>query len=112
MQQTRPPLKSLDEALAQLLAFARPLDATETISTFDADGCVLARDVVSALRVPPQDNSAMDGYAVRCADVRQPDSVLGVRREGVLSHPNPHPQPRSRVGLEPATMRCALQVDR
>jgi molybdopterin molybdotransferase len=31
---------------------------------------VLAQDVVSALQVPPNDNSSMDGYAVRCADVR------------------------------------------
>lgn len=78
MVQTRPALKPLDEALAQLLALAHPLGATELLSTFDADNRVLARDVVSALRVPPQDNSAMDGYAARCADVRQPGTVLEV----------------------------------
>jgi molybdopterin molybdotransferase len=65
----RAPLKSLDEALTELLAKARPLDVKEQVSTFDADGRVLAEDAVSALQVPPQDNSAMDGYALRCADV-------------------------------------------
>ena len=63
------PLKSLDEAMAELLGHAQPALAMEWVSTFDADGRVLAQDVVSALQVPPQDNSSMDGYAVRCADV-------------------------------------------
>ena len=58
----------LDEALAILLGKAAPALSTERVSTFDADGRVLAEDVVSALTVPPRDNSAMDGYAVRAAD--------------------------------------------
>ena len=72
------PLKSLDEALAELLAQALPLPETERISTFDADGRVLAEDAVSALQVPPADNSAMDGYALRCADVPAVGRVLPV----------------------------------
>jgi molybdopterin molybdotransferase len=59
----------LAEALAQLLAAATPLRATEDLPTLEAHGRVLAQDVVSALHVPPQDNSSMDGYAVRAADV-------------------------------------------
>lgn len=62
------PLKPLDEALAQLLAQALPLPGSDTLATLDADGRVLAQDCVSALQVPPQDNSAMDGYALRQAD--------------------------------------------
>ena len=72
MNAPRPPrksLKSLDIALAELLGFAHVLPAVESVSTFDADGRVLAQDLVSALHVPPQDNSSMDGYAVRCTDV-------------------------------------------
>ena len=72
----RAPLKPLDEALAQLLAAVVPLDAVEHVATLDADGRVLAQDVVSALHVPPQDNSSMDGYALRCADVPQAGTVL------------------------------------
>ncbi len=63
------PMKSLDDALAQLLAQAAAPDGVEQVATFDADGRVLAQDLVSQLQVPPQDNSSMDGYAVRCADL-------------------------------------------
>ncbi len=66
---TRPPLKTLADALEQLLAQAAPLSGAETVSTFDADGRVLAHNLVSALQVPSFDNSAMDGYAMRAADV-------------------------------------------
>ena len=67
----RPPLLALDAALAQLLATV-PATAQrqELLATLDADGRVLAQDVVSHLEVPPQDNSSMDGYALRCADVQ------------------------------------------
>ena len=72
------PLKPLDEALTDLLAQAQPLPGTDTVTTFDADGRVLAQSCVSALQVPPQDNSSMDGYAVRCADVAAAGVVLPV----------------------------------
>ncbi len=68
----RVPLLSLAEALAQLLATVLPLSVVEELATLDADGRVLGADVVSALHVPPQDNSSMDGYAVRTADVTAP----------------------------------------
>jgi molybdopterin molybdotransferase len=66
---TRAPLLSLDDALQRLLASASPLLTAEHVPVGEADGRVLAQDVVSALHVPPQDNSAMDGYALRCGDV-------------------------------------------
>jgi len=72
------PLKPLDEALAQLMQGAEALTEQEVLSTFDADGRVLAQDIVSVLQVPPQDNSSMDGYAVRCADLSQGTRVLPV----------------------------------
>ena len=76
------PLRSLDEALAELLGHARPLDGqawpVETVSTFDADGRLLAADILSPLHVPPHDNSAMDGYAVRLDDVPQSGTPLPV----------------------------------
>lgn len=65
----RPSMKPLDDALAELLGHATLLAGTEQVATLDADGRVLAQDIVSGLQVPPQDNSAMDGYAVRCADL-------------------------------------------
>ena len=78
MTASRPPLKSLDDALVELLGFAAVLQGVESISTFEADGRVLAQDIVAALHVPPQDNSSMDGYAVRCADVLQAQGVVQV----------------------------------
>jgi molybdopterin molybdotransferase len=69
------PLLSLDEALARLVAGAVPhrIAQTETVSTFDALGRVLAgRRVMSTLDVPPADNTSMDGYALRAADVPAP----------------------------------------
>lgn len=74
----RPPMKSLDEALAELLARALPLPGFEAVSTFEADGRVLAQDLVSSLDVPAHDNSSMDGYAVRCADWSSAATVLQV----------------------------------
>jgi len=62
-------MRSLDDALAELLGHAAPLEGIENVSTFDADGRVLARDLISALQVPPQDNSSMDGYAVRTSEI-------------------------------------------
>ncbi|WP_310626704.1 gephyrin-like molybdotransferase Glp [Limnohabitans sp.] len=75
---TRTALLSLDDALPQLLAQARALTDSQWVSTFEADGRVLAQDVASALQVPPQDNSSMDGYAVRVADCVQAGAVLCV----------------------------------
>ncbi|HSH08263.1 MAG TPA: gephyrin-like molybdotransferase Glp [Burkholderiales bacterium] len=71
-------LLSVDEALAVLLEGARPLEEIETLPTLEATGRVLARAQTSAMDVPPMDNSAMDGYAVRRADVAAPDTRLRV----------------------------------
>lgn len=75
---TRPPLKPLDEALSELLGFAQPLIQTESVSTFDADGRVLAQDLSASLNVPAHDNSSMDGYALRCADWQDATTLLEV----------------------------------
>src|SRR3990167_6518393 len=76
----RAPRKPLDLALAELLARAAPLPGGELVSTFDADGRVLAQDLVSSLDVPAHDNSSMDGYAVRCADWASAAGVLQVNQ--------------------------------
>ena len=78
MTPVRAPLKPLDIALAELLAQVSTLHGVEEVSTFDADGRVLAQNILSSLHVPPQDNSAMDGYAMRCVDVPAAGAVLQV----------------------------------
>ena len=61
-------LHSVEEARAAILgAIAGPL-AEESVAIDAALGRVLAQDVVAAVTLPPWDNSAMDGYAVRAAD--------------------------------------------
>ncbi|HEU4989274.1 MAG TPA: gephyrin-like molybdotransferase Glp [Gemmatimonadaceae bacterium] len=57
------------EAAARIATAVSPLDA-ERVPIADALGRVLGADVVSAVDLPPWDNSSMDGYAVRAADVR------------------------------------------
>jgi molybdopterin molybdotransferase len=74
----RAPLLPTADALAALLAAAVPLVETESVSTLDALGRVLAADIASELDVPPADTSAMDGYAVRVADLTHGDRRLPV----------------------------------
>ena len=76
----RQPLKPLDQALAELLTHAVALADVQTVSTFDADGRVLAQDLLASLDVPAHDNSSMDGYALRCADWLGPDTALQVNQ--------------------------------
>ncbi len=61
-------LLSIEEALAFVTTHCPPLPATDVLLR-DALGCVLADDVVSPEPVPPFPNTAMDGFAVRAADV-------------------------------------------
>jgi len=60
---------SFEEARTSLIAAAQPLQRGECVDTLHAAGRVLAEEVLASLNVPPADNSAMDGYAVRAADV-------------------------------------------
>lgn len=89
MSPSKRPLLSLDEALERLTAGARPHVLTESqrVSTFDALGRVLAEAVCSTVDVPPADNSSMDGYALRCADVPQAGVVLPVSQRIPAGHP-------------------------
>lgn len=69
------PLRPLEQALADLLAQAEPRLPAQSVSTFEADGRILAQDLVSPLNVPGHDSSAMDGYALRLADLRAGDEL-------------------------------------
>ncbi|WP_137938708.1 gephyrin-like molybdotransferase Glp [Chitinivorax sp. B] len=64
-----PTFLTVDEALDTLLASARPIQVVESIPLQLAIQRVLARDQISPLDVPPHDNSAMDGFAVRMSDL-------------------------------------------
>lgn len=69
---------SYEEALEHLLAAATPVAETRMLPLAAVRGRFLAEAVVSSITVPPLDNSAMDGYAVRCADIPQAGVSLPV----------------------------------
>ena len=64
-----PNMLSFDEAYEKLLGFVRPVREVEEVDTMFAAGRVLAVDQHSTINQPPMDNSGMDGYALRAADV-------------------------------------------
>jgi molybdopterin molybdotransferase len=66
---------SFEQALERLLAAARPVTETRMLPLEAAVGRILAESQYSTVAAPPLDNSAMDGYAVRVADI----SAAGIR---------------------------------
>ncbi|HSJ51155.1 MAG TPA: gephyrin-like molybdotransferase Glp [Actinomycetota bacterium] len=88
-------LRSVEEARDHVLAGVAPLQPLELPLT-EAYGCVLARDVVAEMDLPPFASSAMDGFAVRSSDVANASSsapvelrvagraVIGRRPEGTV----------------------------
>ena len=58
-----------DQAINELLSVAKPVTESEMVPVADVRGRVLAEDVISSINVPPADNSAMDGYALRYSDL-------------------------------------------
>lgn len=74
------PLISIDEARRRVLEAVRPLE-TEDVPIAEALGRVLALDLDSPANVPPFDNSAMDGFAVRAGPAADLD-VIGESRAG------------------------------
>ncbi|RUM98342.1 molybdopterin molybdenumtransferase MoeA [Pseudaminobacter arsenicus] len=63
------PLLPVDDAIAMLAARLSAVEESESLKLVEADGRVLARDLVAPLSLPPFTNSAVDGYAVRGVDV-------------------------------------------
>ena len=85
------PLRTLAEALTAALGSLQPLFETESVSLFDADGRVLAAEVMARLDVPPHDNSAMDGFALYRADLQvDAPTRLPVIGQALAGHPYRH----------------------
>ena len=61
---------TVDIAAAKAVAIARAVEGTERVALLEATGRVVARDLLAPIDLAPFDNSAMDGYAVRRADLR------------------------------------------
>ncbi|MEE8058181.1 MAG: gephyrin-like molybdotransferase Glp [Pseudomonadales bacterium] len=79
-------LMPVEEALAAILSHVKPVVAVETVPVLQALGRVLATDQYSEIDVPPCDNSAMDGYALRYADLAENNHELVVGQRIPAGH--------------------------
>ena len=73
---TKPPMLTAQQAIDHLLSHAQTVIESEEVTTQAALGRILAENVNSLVDVPPLDNTAMDGYAVRTADTNVPGAIL------------------------------------
>src|SRR5437763_6252669 len=81
-----PPPLSVDEALAHILDGVAPTPV-EAVAIEAAHRRTLAEPLVALLTQPPFDASAMDGYAVRAADVTKLPATLEVIGQAAAGHP-------------------------
>jgi molybdopterin molybdotransferase len=72
------PLLSIDDVERMIAERVTPVLETETVSLKEARGRVLAGDVIAPIDLPPFDNSAVDGYAVRHADLGKDETKLAI----------------------------------
>jgi len=115
------PMLTVREALDFLMGAARPVTETETVSTLEANGRVLAADQRSQLDVPPADNTQMDGYAVRAADCASGAARLPVSQRIPAGHVGQPLQPGTAAriftgamippGANAVVMQEACEVD-
>ncbi len=78
----------LASARTQILAALTPLTGHQTLTLDQAHGRVLAADLIAPRSLPPHDNAAMDGYALRCANLRtDADSRLRIVAQVFAGHP-------------------------
>lgn len=80
----KPTMLTAEQAIQQMLAQVQPVQQQETVALSKALDRVLAEPVCSEINVPGYDNAAMDGYALRAAEVKpgQPLTVLGTALAG------------------------------
>ncbi len=86
MTTARPSALTVEQALALILDGVQPL-AAETVAIAETQGRVLATALAAKLTQPPFTASAMDGYAVRAADVALLPATLAVIGEAAAGHP-------------------------
>jgi molybdopterin molybdotransferase len=72
------PLLPIDDVERLINERVTPVVEMETVPLKDADGRVLAADVIAPIDLPPFDNSAVDGYAVRHADLGKDETKLAI----------------------------------
>ncbi|RIZ51515.1 molybdopterin molybdotransferase MoeA [Vibrio sp. PID23_8] len=81
-----PGLMPIEDAMDKMLSRIKPIQTTLALPLADALGFVLAEDILSPIHVPPFDNSAMDGYAIRIQDLEL-SSVLPLAGKSFAGQP-------------------------
>ena len=79
-------LMPIDEALDYILAQVSPAVGVEELPLAQALGCVLAQAQVAQINVPEHDNSAMDGFVLRCADLQEGRRQLPISQVIAAGH--------------------------
>src|SRR5271157_3138264 len=69
-------LLSVEDGIRLIGERVEPVTGTETAELLEADGRILAADVLAPIDLPPADNAAVDGYAVRHADLTASEPTL------------------------------------
>jgi len=88
------PLLSIEDGIRQISERVEPVAATETAALPAADGRILAADFLAPLDLPPADNAAVDGYAVRHADLAATGpTTLPIEGRDVAGQPSSSPLP-------------------
>ncbi|MER2494468.1 molybdopterin molybdotransferase MoeA [Vibrio neptunius] len=81
-----PGLMPIEDAMEKMLSPIKPIQTTLQLPLAEAIGYVLAEDILSPIFVPPFDNSAMDGYAIRIADLNN-NNVLPLAGKSFAGQP-------------------------
>ncbi len=109
------PLLPVAEALARMLASASPTVAVRQVALIEALGAVLAEDVVAPVPVPGDDNSAMDGYALRAGEASGPlpvsQRIAAGSRPGPLLAPGTAARIFTGAPLPPGADAVVMQED-
>ena len=66
----------IEDGIRRITERVEPVATTETVGLLEADRRILAEDVVAPIDLPPCDNAAVDGYAVRHADLAGTGATL------------------------------------
>lgn len=73
-------LMTVEESVALIAERVAPVAGAEIVGLSEADGRILAQSITAPIAIPPFDNSAVDGYAVRFADLRpEAETLLAVQ---------------------------------
>jgi molybdopterin molybdotransferase len=94
------PLRSIASALQIFKDSVKPITGTQQVPVMDALGAVLAEDVLSTLNVPPENCSAMDGYALNTGDlITGQRTTLNISQRVMAGYESQHLEPGTAVRL-------------